>query len=293
MIDKELLKKLKTMEVITRRRVNSLFAGEYHSAFKGRGIEFEEVRMYMPGDDIRDIDWNVSARCGDLYIKRFREERELTLYILIDLSASGNFGSGIKTRRENSSEIAALLGFSALSNNDKVGLIGFTNKVELFIPASKGRSHVMKLLQKVLTFNPRGTGTDISGAMRYLQKIQKRQAIVFILSDFIDTQYEKSLKSLSYKHDVLTLSLFDKREEQLPDAGLLRLRDPENGKEIFIDSSSKKVRRQWKELNRTYREEKARLHRKSGADHSDLDISGDWVKQLSRFFLQRQARGIL
>jgi len=293
MIDKELLKKLKTMEVITRRRVNSLFAGEYHSAFKGRGIEFEEVRMYMPGDDIRDIDWNVSARSGELYIKRFREERELTLYILVDLSASGNFGSGRKTRREYSSEIAALLGFSALSNNDKVGLIGFTDQVELFIPAAKGRAHVMKLLQQILTFQPRGKVTDISIALKYLQKIQKRQAIVFILSDFIDRAYEKSLKSLSFKHDVLTLSLYDKREELLPDAGLLRLKDPESGKEIFLDSSNKKVRSQWRDYNRTLREEQARLHRKSGADHSDLDVSGDWVAQLSRFFLQRQARGLL
>lgn len=293
MIDKDLIKKLRKMELITRRRVNSLFAGEYHSAFKGRGIEFEEVRMYMPGDDIRDIDWNVSARSGELFIKRFREERELTLYILVDLSASGNFGTGTKTRRESSAEIAALLGFSAMSNNDKVGLIAFTDRVELFIPASKGRSHVMKLLQQVLTFQPRGRGTDISVALSYLQKIQKRQAIVFLISDFIDEAYEKSLKSLSIKHDVLTLSLFDKREEQLPDAGLLRLKDPESAKEIYLDSSSQKLRSRWTQHFRNQREEKARLHRRSGADHSDLDISGDWVAQLSKFFLKRQARGVL
>jgi len=293
MIDKELIKKIKTMEMITRRRVNSLFAGEYHSAFKGRGIEFEEVRAYQPGDDIRDIDWNVSARTGDLFIKRFREERELTLYLLVDLSASGNFGSGKKTKKENAAEIAALLAFSALRNNDKVGLIGFTDHVELFIPASKGRSHVMTLLQRILSFKPESPGTHIESALQYLSKIQKRQAIIFLISDFIDQSYQKKLTSLSSRHDLITLYLYDHREEELPDVGMLRLKDPESGQLKWIDSSSKKTRATWKGYALTHREKLAMEHRRTGADHAALDIAGDWVSQLSRFFMMRQARSIL
>jgi uncharacterized protein (DUF58 family) len=292
MIDKELMKNIRRIEMIARKKVNSTFAGEYHSAFKGRGMEFEEVRQYAPGDDIRDIDWNVSARTGDLFIKRFREERELTLYLLVDLSASGIMGSSNKNRMERAAEIAAVLSFSALSNNDRVGLIGFTDRMELYIPPGKGRNHVMDIFSRILKFKPQSKGTDINCALEFLSSVQKRRAIVFLISDFYDQHYSKKLGSLSVKHDFITLCLYDRRERELPSLGLLKLKDPETGKQIYLDSRREKLRQQWSKEHIKRLQQISQLHHRSGADHGELDISGDWMGQLSRFFMKRQARRV-
>lgn len=290
MIDGELLKKISSLEILTKRRVNSVFAGEYHSAFKGRGIEFEEVRPYAPGDDIRDIDWNVSARTDELFVKRFREERELTLYILVDLSWSGVFGTGPKSKRDQAAEIAALLGFSALKNHDKVGLIAFTDHIELFIPPGKGKTHVMGLLQQVLNLKPQGRGTSIEGALDYLGKVQKKQAIVVLLSDFYDQGYQKKMAATALKHDLLCLNLYDPGEEALPKAGILQLRDPETGRVRRINSGSKTQRNKWKGLAIQRRENLAKEQRRLGADFGQLNVGGDWMSQLSSILQKRQAR---
>lgn len=290
-MDRELIKKLRRIEIVTGRRVNSTFAGEYQSAFKGQGMEFEEVRLYQPGDDIRDIDWNVTARTGDPFIKRFREERELTVFLMVDLSESGLFSSAGKTKRESAAELAAVLAFSAIRNNDRVGLIGYTDRVELFVPAGKGSRHALRIIREVLGFEPQGRGTSLNTALEYLGKVQHKNAVVFMISDFYDEGYEKRLSPLALKHDMTALLLMDRREKHLPKAGLLSLIERETGRKRIVDSGSAKVRREWTARTLERIENLKHSMAKKSIPLVNLDSSGDWVRELSLYFMRKQGGG--
>ncbi|MBN2626895.1 MAG: DUF58 domain-containing protein [Spirochaetales bacterium] len=291
-MDRELIKKLRRIEIVTGRRVNSTFAGEYQSAFKGKGIEFEEVRLYQPGDDIRDIDWNVTARSGEPHIKRFREERELTVYLMVDFSESGLFGSAGKDKRDTAAELAAVLAFSAIRNNDRVGLIGYTDRVELFVPAGKGSRHALRIIRDVLSYQPQRKGTALNCALEYLGKVQQKRAVVFMISDFYDKDYDKRLSPLAMKHDMTALLLTDRRERELPRAGLLSLLERESGRRRIVDSRSEKVRVRWAAVARERIELLTRSLAKRGIPLVNLDSSGDWIKELSLYFLKKQAAGL-
>lgn len=290
-MDRELIKKLRRIEIMTGRKVSSTFAGEYQSAFKGKGMEFEEVRLYQPGDDIRDIDWNVTARSGDPHIKRFREERELTVFLLVDLSESGLFGSGEKPKRETAAELAAVLAFSAVRNNDRVGLIGYTDRVELFVPAVKGTRHALRIIREVLGFEPKGRGTSLNGALEYLGKVQHRTSVVFMISDFYDSGYNKRLSPLALKHDITALLLMDDREMFLPKAGLITLIERETGRKRVVDSSSERVRREWTARSLARVDSLKRELARKGIPLVNLNSSGDWIRQLSLYFLTKQTEG--
>ena len=290
MIDKELAAKIRRIQIKTGRNVSSSFAGEYTSAFKGHGMEFEEVRAYQPGDDIKSIDWNVTARTGEPFIKRFREERELTVLLMVDLSASGNFGSTGRKRNDIAAEICAVLSFSAIKNNDRVGLLVFTDEVETFIAPAKGMTHIMRIIREILAFNPKGKGTSIDKALTYLGKVQRKNAVVFLISDFIDQGYERKLKIMAEKHDLVALSVTDPLELELPDCGLITIRDGETGYCRTIDSSSKVVRQEWKRhsLERIGNLKKNMMS--MGMDHVHLNTGSDWIHSLSLFFMKRQHR---
>lgn len=290
MIDRELASKIRRIKISTGRNVSSTFAGEYTSAFKGHGMEFEEVRSYQPGDDIKTIDWNVTARTGEPYIKRFREERELTVLLVIDLSASGDFGSTGKTRNDIAAEICAVLSFSAIKNNDRVGLIVFTDHVEMFIPPGKGLTHTMRIIREILAFNPKGKQTSISSALDFLGKVQKRNAVVFLISDFIDRGYEKKMTIMAGKHDLVAMSISDPIEYNLPNCGLVTIRDGESGKFKTFDSSNPVLRGQWKKQYRERIEGLKKTMLSLGMDHVHLDIGQDWIHTLSLFFISRQSR---
>ncbi|MEJ2195926.1 MAG: DUF58 domain-containing protein, partial [Ignavibacteriaceae bacterium] len=242
MITKELLKQVRQIEIRTKGLVNHLFSGEYHSVFKGRGMEFSEVREYQFGDDIRNIDWNVTARFGHPFIKVFEEERELTVILMVDLSGSLMFGSTSKTKRSVAAELSAILAFSALKNNDKVGLILFTDKIEKFVPPRKGNKHVLRIIRDVLSYEPGGNATDIKGALEFMNGAIKKRSIVFLLSDFMDEGYEKILRVVGKKHDLIGVILDDRRENELPDIGLIKFVDAETGQERWIDTNSKRVK---------------------------------------------------
>ncbi len=245
MIPKEILKKVRRIEIHTKKLVNDLFSGEYHSTFKGQGMEFEEVRQYVPGDDIRLIDWNVTARTGEPFIKKFREERELSVVILFDASSSGKFGTRERFKSETAAELSALLAFSAIKNNDKVGLIIFTDKIEKYIPPQKGRGHVLRLIREVLFFEPESAGTDISGALEYLNKVIKRKSVVFLISDFMSEDFYKPLQIANNKHDVIAMKISDPRETTFENVGLIELEDSETGEIFLVDTSSKKFRNEF------------------------------------------------
>ena len=290
MIPKELARKIRYIEIYTNKAVNDVLAGEYHSVFKGRGIEFDEVREYTPGDDIRTIDWNVTARAGHPYVKRYVEERELTVLFLVDLSASGAFGSRDKLKNEVAAEVCALLAFSAIKNNDKVGLVIFTNTIELYIPPKKGATHVLLLIRDVLGFHPRGTGTNIGLALDYLGRVTHRRAVVFLVSDFLAEGFDKRLRIASRRHDLIAISIADPRERQLPDAGLIELEDAETGELVTVDSGSPAVRREFEMLAR---ERETRLQeslRSAAVDHVPVTTGRDYVKDLMSFFRRREHR---
>lgn len=290
MISKDLAKKIRLIEIHTNRAVNDLLAGEYHSVFKGRGMEFDEVREYAPGDEIRTIDWNVTARMGRPFVKRFVEERELTVLFLVDLSASGAFGTRERFKNETAAELCALLAFSAIKNNDKVGLIAFTDEIEKFIPPKKGGSHVLRLVRELLDFAPRGRGTDIAQALDYLGRITHRRAIVFLVSDFFASAYEKPLRILARRHDLIAVSIADPRELEMPDVGLIELEDAETGELTLFDSSSPEVRRNYAAAARRRGEARRELFRSVGADQIDVRVGEDYVKDLSVFFRRRERR---
>jgi len=285
-----LLKKVRKIEIKTKGLSNHIFAGEYHTAFKGKGMAFSEVREYQPGDDIRSIDWNVTARYNSPFVKVFEEEREMTVMLLIDVSASGNFGTQEQFKRELATELAAILAFSAIKNNDKVGVIFFTDKVEQFIPPKKGKSHILRIIREVLAFQPTGKGTDIAGALEYFSAVIKKRSICFILSDFMSNEFDRPLKIASKKHDLVALRIHDTREDTLPNVGLVPMQDAETEKMLFVDTSSKKVRDNFAK-NRAQATEKLRkLFPASGVDLIDITTGTDYVKPLINFFKTRGKR---
>ena len=285
-----LLKKVRKIEIKTKGLSNHIFAGEYHTAFKGKGMAFSEVREYQPGDDIRSIDWNVTARYNSPFVKVFEEEREMTVMLLIDVSASGNFGTQEQFKRELATELAAILAFSAINNNDKVGVIFFTDKLEQFIPPKKGKSHILRIIREVLAFEPTGKGTDIVGALEYFSAVIKKRSICFILSDFMSKEFDRPLKIASKKHDLVALRIHDIREDTLPNVGLVPMQDAETEKMLFVDTSSKKVRDNFAK-NRAQATEKLRkLFPASGVDLIDITTGTDYVKPLINFFKTRGKR---
>ena len=287
---KEILKKVRFIDLKTRKAVNELFGGEYHSVFKGRGMNFSQVREYSYGDDIRSIDWNVTARMKKPFVKVFEEERELVLMLVVDISASGSFGSEDVLKREIAAEIAALLAFSAVKNNDKVGLILFSDKIEKFIPPKKGRSHVFRIIRELLFFKPESQGTSIENALVFLNNVQKKKAISFLISDFMDDNYEKGLQIVSKKHDLVAIDLYDKREHEMPSKGLYQFYDNETGKSILIDLSSKANREIIKSNIEKKTALKSRLFRKNGVESISMEINKPYIHPLVSFFKKRKTR---
>jgi uncharacterized protein (DUF58 family) len=290
MLTKEIIKQVRQIEIRTRGLVNQVFSGEYHSVFKGRGMEFSEVREYQFGDDIRNIDWNVTARFGHPYIKVFEEERELTVMLMVDLSGSLIFGSVSKTKQRVAAELSAILAFSALKNNDKVGLILFTDKIERFVPPRKGRTHVLRIIREVLSFAPHGKATNIKGALEYMHNAIKKKSIAFVLSDFMDDGYEKILRIVGKKHDLIGIVLDDVREKEFPKMGLVKLTDAETGLERWIDTSSTKVRQALMFTQREKVQKRNSLFVSSGLDSIQVTTGEDYVKPLVRFFKLRERR---
>jgi len=290
MISKELLKQVRQIEIRTKGLVNHLFSGEYHSVFKGMGMEFSEVREYQFGDDIRNIDWNVTARFGHPFIKVFEEERELTVMLLVDLSGSLMFGSVSKTKRRVAAEISAILAFSALKNNDKVGLILFTDKIEKFVPPRKGNKHVLRIIRDMLSYEPDGKETDIKSALEFMNGAIKKRSIVFLFSDFMDEGYEKILRAVGKKHDLIGVILDDRRENELPDVGLIKLIDAETGQERWIDTSSKRVKTIMKKTREEAINKRNSMFLTSKLDRINIQTGKDYIKPLVRFFKVRERR---
>jgi uncharacterized protein (DUF58 family) len=286
----ELLKKVRTIEIRTKGLVNQIFSGEYHSVFKGRGMAFSEVREYQIGDDIRTIDWNVSARFNHPFVKIFEEERELTVVLLVDASASGEFGTVSQLKQEVATELCAVLAFSALQNNDKVGVIQFSNIIEKFIPPKKGRTHVLRIVRELLDASPRQRGTNIAAALRYLTSVIKKRSIVFIVSDFLDEEYEDALKIAAKKHDVIAVRLYDPREVELVPVGLMHVVDAESGETAWIDTLSPKVRTQYARWWRDRQEAQKKTFRRSGVDAIDVPIDRPYIQPLQSFFRVREKR---
>jgi uncharacterized protein (DUF58 family) len=286
----EILRKIRRLELRTRRLVDTSFAGQYQSVFKGRGMNFEEVRPYSPGDEIRSIDWNVTARTGEPYIKKFTEEREMTVMILLDVSASGNFGSVHESKRELAAEVAAVLAFSAIHNNDKVGLLLFSDRVELFIPPKKGRMHILRLIREMLYFQPRGKGTDMAGALDYMNKMISRRAVVFLISDFLTGGFERPLTVSAKRHDMVALSVIDPVEELLPDVGVVLLEDPETGEQIEVDTSRHDVSKGYADLAAQRSREIKRLFSSRRIDSIELRTDTDYLPVLRNFFDRRGRR---
>lgn len=290
MIPKEILKKVKRIEITSRGLVNDVFSGEYHSVFKGRGMEFSEVREYQIGDDIRTIDWNVTARMGHPYVKIFEEERELTVMLLVDVSSSGNFGTVEQMKGEIAIEICALLAFSAIKNNDKVGLIIFTDEVEKFVPPKKGKSHVLRVLRELLYHRPEGTQTNIADALEYLTRVTTRRAVVFLVSDFINKGYEKALQIANKRHDMVAITITDPRELELPDVGFIELEDAETGEIITVDTSYAEVRGLFQKKTSQDVFDRTKLFQSMNVDHIDIKTNESYVEPLIRFFRMRAKR---
>jgi uncharacterized protein (DUF58 family) len=290
MLPREVIRQIRRLQIRARRAVEDLVGGEYHSVFKGMGLAFDEVRAYQPGDDIRLIDWNVTARMGQPFIKRYIEERELTVMLLIDCSGSHLFGTQVQQKREVIAELAAVLAFSAVSNNDKVGLIACTDRVERFVPPRKGSRHVLRLIRDVLFFQPVHRGTALREALDYLNRLLRRRAIVFLLSDFLDSGFERSLKRTARHHDLIAIRISDPREEELPDVGLLELEDAETGDRLLLDTGSRRVREAFALAARQRREALLQLVHSSGADLIEVSTDGGHLDALIRFFRVRERR---
>ncbi len=290
MIPKEILDKVRLIEIRTRNMMNNLFAGEYHSVFKGRGMEFAEAREYQPGDDVRHIEWNVTAMVGRPFIKVFDEEREMTVMLLVDVSASGAFGSQQQMKGEVGVEVSALLAFSAIQNNDRVGLLIFTDEVEVFVPPKKGRKHVLRVIRELLYFQPQGRRTSIAGALEYLGRVLHRRSVVFVVSDFQDKGYETALRHLSRRHDLIAVSLSDPREWRLPDVGFINLQDAETGEQVLVDSGHRGVREFYAAEQEAAVERRGVLFRKTGVDEIAIDATKPYVDPLIHFFRARMKR---
>ena len=283
----ELLKKVRRIEIKTRGLSRHIFAGEYHSAFKGKGMSFSEVREYQFGDDIRNIDWNVTARFNKPYIKVFEEERELTVMLLIDFSGSRNFGTNDRFKDVLIAEVSAVLAFSAISNNDKIGVIFFTDKIEKFIPPKKGRKHVLHIIRELIKFKPESELTNISQALKYLTNLIKKRSTVFIISDFLDTNFEKALQIAAYKHDLIALSVYDIRETELPSVGFIKLIDAETKEEMWVNTSNKKVRTKYAKDRLEFEKNLYGMFNRYGVDYTKFATDKDYVKMLISLFKRR------
>ncbi len=290
MIPKEILKQVRQIQIRSNKMVSGVLAGEYKSAFKGRGIEFEEVREYIEGDEIRTIDWNVTARTGTLHVKNYREERELTVMFVIDMSSSGQFGTTSRTKLEIATEIAAVLAFSAIKSNDKVGLIMFTDEVEKYIPPKKGKSHVLRVIRELLFFKPEKVNTDINVALEFLNKVTKRKSICFLVSDFYSDDFEKSFLLTSKKHDLVPIAINDPTEVSLPDIGLIELEDEETGEIYMIDTKNVNVSRSYKKVTSEITAERNDFFKSAGVDYIDVNTSKPYIHELIKFFDRREKR---
>lgn len=286
----ELLKKVRKIEIKTKGLSNQIFSGHYHSAFKGRGMAFSEVREYQHGDDIRNIDWNVTARYDQAFVKVFEEERELTVMMLVDVSGSGKFGSGEQTKRELMTEIAAVLSFSAIQNNDKIGVILFSDRVEKFIPPKKGRSHTLRIIRELLDFEPEHKGTNINEALKFFNQVIKKRSIAFLMSDFMDNGFEDTMRIAKRKHDLVALRVYDNRETELPDVGMIRIRDAETGELKWFDSSSKDVRTKFKANNLRHEAKLKDMFTKSGIDTAWIQTDRNYTIPLMNLFKRRESR---
>ncbi|MBI4849777.1 MAG: DUF58 domain-containing protein [Nitrospirae bacterium] len=290
MIPKEILQRIRRIQITTSRMVTDVFAGQYHSVFKGRGMEFEEVREYQPGDDIRSIDWNVTARMGHPFIKKFMEERELTIMLLLDMSGSSFFGTVNKLKRHLSAELCSLLAISAVKNNDKVGLIIFSDKIEKFVPPMKGLSHVLRIIREALYYEPEEKGTNITAALEYLNRVITRRTISFVISDFYAKDYKMSLSTANKRHDVVAISVTDPREIDLPDVGIVSLEDAETGETVMLDTSSFALRNEYHANAIKMFEERKKLLRSINVDHIDIRTDVPYDRELYRFFRMRERR---
>ena len=290
MLSKELLQKVKHIEIRTGRLVNAAMGGEYHSVFKGQGMEFDEVRAYQYGDDMRSIDWNVSARQGHLYVKRYVEERELTVMLMVDLSGSKDFGTVRRMKNELAAEVAALLAFSAIQNNDRVGALIFTNVVEKYIPPKKGRKHVLRVVRELLAYEPIHRKTSIETAVKYLNNVLTKKAVVFLISDFFDQGYEKSLRVANQRHDLVALPVRDPREAELPNLGILQMLDPESGEIVWVDTSLRQVRERYRRLAVESTESRNRIFRKNRIEFVDIFTDQPYDVPLVKFFRERAKR---
>jgi uncharacterized protein (DUF58 family) len=286
----ELAKQVRYIEVTTKKAVTATFAGEYKSAFKGRGMEFDEVREYQLGDDIRTIDWNVTARAGKPYTKRFVEERELTILLLVDFSASGLFGSTERTKLELVTRVSALIAFSAIENSDRVGLAIFTDRIERYVPPRKGSRHVLRLIRELLAFTPEHRGTDIGGALEATANLFRRRSVLFVISDFLDSHYERALRVAAKRHDCIALSVHDLRERELPHVGLVQIEDTETGRQLVIDTAAHSVRAAHARENRARLDKMRLLFAGAGIDHIPLTVGEDYLRPLMRLFVMRERR---
>ena len=287
---KDIIKKIRRIEISTNRLVTNIFAGEYESAFKGRGMEFDEVREYQHGDEVRTIDWNVTAKMGHPFVKKFVEERELIMILLVDVSGSTEFGTYQQKKSDIIAEISALLAFAAIKNNDKVGLICFTDQVELFIPPRKGKKHVLRLIRDILYCEPKRVTTDLGEALSFLERIQKRKSVVFLISDFRDNNYEKPLKRINPRHDLVAISVADRRETEFPDVGLIELEDTETGEIILFDSSSTKTRRHFQKKNLDEINKRKKIFLKNKIDNIEIYADQPYTQSLIHFFQYRHRK---
>jgi uncharacterized protein (DUF58 family) len=290
MLPRDVLRQIRLLQLRARRAVEDFLGGEYHSVFKGTGIAFEEVREYQPGDDVRMIDWNVTARMGHPFVKRFIEERELTVMLLVDASASQSFGTVRQEKRDVAAELAAILAFSAISNNDKVGLIAFTDTVERFVPPRKGLRHALRLIRDVLYFQPTRKGTNIQHGLDYLNRVIRRRCIAFLLSDFLDRGFERSLKHAGRRHDLIALHIADPKERELPPAGLVQLEDAETNRQMLVDMSNRRTREMFASAARRRRDDLRRLMRSAQIDLIEVSTDGSHLDSLIRFFQMRERR---
>lgn len=290
MIPRELLKKIRRIQIRTSHVANDMLAGQYHSAFKGRGMEFEEVREYSPGDDVRTIDWNVTARQGRPFVKRFREERELTVMLLVDVSGSHAFGTAGQLKRDLAAEVGATLAFSAIKNNDKVGMIGFSDRIEKYVKPDQGTRHVLRVIRELLTMRTTGKGTDVTAALNHLNRVLTRRAVVFLVSDFQDSDYEQALRIARRRHDLIPITITDPREVELPKVRFIELVDAETGERVTVDSSSAAFRREYSRRARTAADDRRRLFRTMKADAIELTTGRSFVEPLTRFFRARNTR---
>lgn len=290
MISEEILNKIRRIDIRTRHMVNDVLGGQYESVFKGQGMEFEEVREYHPGDEVRSIDWNVTARMGRPFLKKYVEERELTVMLLLDVSASSTFGSVKQRKGELSAELCAVLAFSAIKNNDKVGLIVFTDRIEKYVPPQKGRRHVLRVISEALSFEPEGRGTDIAAALEYLNRVTFRRTVTFLISDFMAADYAKSLQIANRRHDIIALTITDPRELEIPDVGILELEDAETGKRIQIDTRVRRVREAYQRLAADKAQQKSRILRSANVDTIDVFTDKPYIEPLMKFFRMRERR---